>query len=64
MCAACVMPDQPSLDAIPTAGHAVLLFDGVCLLCNSFVHFVIDHDPNARFQASAHTCVLLPPLLV
>lgn len=53
------MPEQPSLDAIPTAGHAVLLFDGVCLLCNSFVHFVIDHDPNARFQASAHTCVRL-----
>lgn len=26
-------------------GEAVLLFDGVCLLCSGFVHFVIDHDP-------------------
>eukprot|EP00966_Prymnesium_polylepis_P053188 1230789-Prymnesium_polylepis.1 len=30
--------------------HAVLLFDGVCLLCNGFVHFVIDRDPPAHFR--------------
>ena len=23
---------------------AIVLFDGVCLLCNGFVHFVIDHE--------------------
>jgi predicted DCC family thiol-disulfide oxidoreductase YuxK len=25
-------------------GRAIVLFDGVCLLCNGFVHFVIDHE--------------------
>jgi predicted DCC family thiol-disulfide oxidoreductase YuxK len=28
----------------------VLLFDGVCTLCNGFVQFVIEHDPAGRFQ--------------
>ena len=32
------------------AGHAILLFDGVCLLCNKFVHAVYDNDPAERFQ--------------
>jgi predicted DCC family thiol-disulfide oxidoreductase YuxK len=28
----------------------VLLFDGVCNLCNGAVNFVIDHDPDAKFK--------------
>jgi predicted DCC family thiol-disulfide oxidoreductase YuxK len=28
----------------------VLLFDGVCTLCNGFVRFVIERDPAGRFQ--------------
>jgi predicted DCC family thiol-disulfide oxidoreductase YuxK len=28
----------------------VILFDGVCNLCNGFVQFVIDRDPSARFR--------------
>ena len=28
----------------------VILFDGVCNLCNGFVRFVIARDPAARFQ--------------
>ena len=28
---------------------SVILFDGVCNLCNGFVNFVIDHDPEAHF---------------
>jgi predicted DCC family thiol-disulfide oxidoreductase YuxK len=28
----------------------VLLFDGVCTLCNGFVRFVIERDPPGRFQ--------------
>ena len=28
----------------------MLLFDGVCTLCNGFVRFVIDRDPAGRFQ--------------
>lgn len=30
--------------------HAVVLFDGVCNLCNDSVNFVIDHDPAAYFK--------------
>ena len=32
---------------------AVILFDGVCNLCNGFVQFVIERDPEARFQFCA-----------
>jgi predicted DCC family thiol-disulfide oxidoreductase YuxK len=28
----------------------VILFDGVCNLCNGFVRFVIARDPEARFR--------------
>ncbi|MDE3248601.1 MAG: thiol-disulfide oxidoreductase DCC family protein [Bacteroidota bacterium] len=28
----------------------LILFDGVCNLCNRSVQFVIRHDPNARFH--------------
>jgi len=31
----------------------LVLFDGVCNLCNGFVQFVISHDPRARFQFAA-----------
>ncbi len=30
--------------------HPVLLFDGVCNLCNGAVNFVIDHDAQGRFR--------------
>jgi predicted DCC family thiol-disulfide oxidoreductase YuxK len=30
--------------------HAIVLFDGVCNLCNATVNFVIDHDPADYFQ--------------
>ncbi len=29
---------------------AIVLFDGVCNLCNGVVRFVIARDPHARFQ--------------
>lgn len=29
---------------------ALILFDGVCTLCNASVNFVIDHDPAGRFR--------------
>jgi predicted DCC family thiol-disulfide oxidoreductase YuxK len=32
---------------------AVILFDGVCNLCNSSVTFVIDHDRRKRFKFAA-----------
>ena len=32
-----------------TAGRPVLLFDGVCNLCDGAVQFVMRHDPGERF---------------
>lgn len=34
----------------PLAGHVLVLFDGVCNLCNGFVQFLIRRDPKARFK--------------
>jgi predicted DCC family thiol-disulfide oxidoreductase YuxK len=39
---------KPRLVAPP--GRAVVLFDAECMLCNSFVHWVIDHDPAGAIQ--------------
>jgi len=30
--------------------HPVILFDGICNLCNASVQFVIKHDPRAIFK--------------
>ena len=30
-------------------GHSIILFDGVCNLCNWAVSFVIKHDPRKKF---------------
>lgn len=43
---------------------SIILFDGVCNLCNSSVHFIIKHDPKAHFlfaslQSDAATKLLL-----
>jgi predicted DCC family thiol-disulfide oxidoreductase YuxK len=32
---------------------AIILFDGVCNLCNGFVQFVIRQDPAGRFRFAA-----------
>ena len=32
---------------------SLVLFDGVCHLCNGFVQFVIARDPHGRFQFGA-----------
>lgn len=32
------------------SGHPILLFDGVCNLCNGTVQWVIEHDPGAKFR--------------
>lgn len=31
----------------------IILFDGVCNLCNGFVQFVIKRDPHAKFKFAA-----------
>mgnify|MGYP006292712871 CR=1 FL=1 len=33
-----------------TDEHAIVLFDGVCNLCNASINFVIDHDPGGYFK--------------
>lgn len=33
-----------------TAAHPILFFDGHCNLCNGFVQFVIERDPESRFR--------------
>ncbi|MEM0992575.1 MAG: thiol-disulfide oxidoreductase DCC family protein [Bacteroidota bacterium] len=33
-----------------TTTHPILLFDGVCNLCNGFVQFVIKIDPEAKLR--------------
>ena len=33
-----------------TASHPVVLFDGVCNMCNASVNYIIDHDPAAQFR--------------
>jgi predicted DCC family thiol-disulfide oxidoreductase YuxK len=32
------------------ASHPILLFDGVCNLCNGFVKFIIQRDPEGIFH--------------
>ena len=39
------------VDPVATAEeHPVLLFDGVCNLCNGSIQFVIERDPGAQFR--------------
>lgn len=33
-----------------TNHSSILLFDGVCNLCNGIVQFIIKHDPKAKFR--------------
>lgn len=39
--------------AAALSNHGILLFDGICNLCNGFVNFVIDHDPQGYFKFGA-----------
>ncbi len=32
---------------------AVIVFDGVCVLCNGWVHFLLRHDRRARYRFAA-----------
>ncbi|GIV61600.1 MAG: hypothetical protein KatS3mg044_0466 [Rhodothermaceae bacterium] len=37
----------------PLSEQGIILFDGVCNLCNGSVNFVIDHDPDGYFRFAA-----------
>lgn len=43
--------------------HAIILFDGVCNLCNGAVNFLVDRDPNGRFKLGALQSDAAEPLL-
>jgi predicted DCC family thiol-disulfide oxidoreductase YuxK len=40
----------PSSKSWPSSEPALILFDGVCNLCNATVRFIIARDPRARFR--------------
>jgi predicted DCC family thiol-disulfide oxidoreductase YuxK len=42
---------------------AVILFDGECNLCNAWVNFVIDRDPDSYFKFSASQAEAAQPIL-
>ncbi len=33
--------------------HDIILFDGVCNLCNGAINFIIERDPNDRYRFAA-----------
>ena len=39
------MPLEPSLSAGP-----IVVFDGICVLCNGWVRFLLRHDPAGRYR--------------
>ena len=41
---------DPKLPPFIPPGERVVLFDGVCKLCNGWVKFLIRHDPRQRFR--------------
>jgi len=47
------MPFNMSASAQLTTSRAVVLFDGVCNLCNASVNFIIKRDPRCRFSFAA-----------
>jgi predicted DCC family thiol-disulfide oxidoreductase YuxK len=43
-------PMTPTARQLIAQHPHIILFDGVCNLCNGWVNFVIDRDPDARFH--------------
>lgn len=41
------------MDTPDPISNPVILFDGVCNLCNQSVQFVIRHDPRSKFRFAA-----------
>lgn len=36
--------------SLPEVRNSLIVFDGVCNLCNGAVNFIIDRDPSSSFQ--------------
>jgi predicted DCC family thiol-disulfide oxidoreductase YuxK len=43
--------------------HPILLYDGVCGLCNRFVQFILRRDRNAIFRFASLQCALAARIL-
>lgn len=43
--------------------HPILLYDGVCALCNSFVRFILRRDRNAIFRFASLQSAFAAPIL-
>ena len=44
------MPGSPSQEPLLTEGAHLVLYDGVCGLCNSVLHFLLEHDRRGVFS--------------
>jgi predicted DCC family thiol-disulfide oxidoreductase YuxK len=44
---------RPTRSNYKLNNYSIILFDGVCNLCNSSVQFVIKHDANNKFKFAA-----------
>lgn len=44
--------ESMKLETLPTHSH-IILFDGICGLCNGSVNFIIDNDPEKVFKFAA-----------
>lgn len=44
---------EPSLPPGLSAGERVVLFDGVCKLCNGWARFLIRYDPTRQFRLAS-----------
>ena len=51
------------LEAPADGRSAIVLFDGVCNLCNGAVNFIIDRDPNGYFRFGALQSAAARPIL-
>lgn len=40
-------------DELPQRGGPVIVFDGVCVLCNGWVRFLLKHDRVGRYRFAA-----------
>jgi predicted DCC family thiol-disulfide oxidoreductase YuxK len=40
---------DPAVPPVPD-DKALIVFDGVCVLCSGFARFVLNHDPDFRFR--------------
>jgi predicted DCC family thiol-disulfide oxidoreductase YuxK len=43
--------------------NPIILYDGVCGLCNRFVQFLLKHDPHGRFRFASLQSEFAAPLL-